>query len=393
VFVIEGHYYERINFLGKAILLTSEFMYDSDTLHIWNTVIDGDSYGSVVSFSNGEDSTSIIQGFTIREGLAARGGGIYCNLSSPRIQHCAIVNNIAEGGGGIYCSESSPTIDSCNIIDNIARWYYRVGSNEPVPDFPAKSGPPGAGCGGGILCVISSNPTISNCTIAHNTAFVSLGPGVGGGIACMQSSPMIAYCAIYKNVAVLGWGGGIVCASSFLTILDCTITHNGASNGGGIFCYDCDMFSVITNTILWDDSPDEIYAYSGAPPVFFVTYSDIEGGWPGAGNLNCCPMFCDQNADNYYLAENSCCVGAGQGGVDIGAFGVGCSGYIRGDANGDGIINSADIVYLMNYLFISGPSPQPWQAGDANCDGKINSADVVYLINYLFIGGPPPCEP
>jgi hypothetical protein len=64
--------------------------------------------------------------------------------------------------------------------------------------------------------------------------------------------------------------------------------------------------------------------------------------------------------------------------------------YIVGDANGDGMINSADVVYLINYLFVGGPAPLPMEAGDANCDGSINSADVVYLINYLFVSGPPP---
>jgi hypothetical protein len=64
--------------------------------------------------------------------------------------------------------------------------------------------------------------------------------------------------------------------------------------------------------------------------------------------------------------------------------------FITGDTNGDGVINSADIVYLINYLFIHGPAPDPLKAGDVNCDGILNSADVVYLINYLFIGGPPP---
>ncbi len=64
----------------------------------------------------------------------------------------------------------------------------------------------------------------------------------------------------------------------------------------------------------------------------------------------------------------------------------------RGDANGDGVINAADVVYLINYLFISGPEPIPMEAGDVNCDGLINASDVVYLINYLFIGGPPPCS-
>ena len=64
--------------------------------------------------------------------------------------------------------------------------------------------------------------------------------------------------------------------------------------------------------------------------------------------------------------------------------------FLRGDANGDGVINSVDIVYLINYLFISGPAPVPLAAGDANSNGVVNAADVVYLVNYLFIGGPPP---
>jgi hypothetical protein len=64
--------------------------------------------------------------------------------------------------------------------------------------------------------------------------------------------------------------------------------------------------------------------------------------------------------------------------------------FLRGDVNANGVINSADVVYLINYLFISGPAPVPWRAGDVNADGAINASDVVYLINYLFIGGPPP---
>ena len=69
---------------------------------------------------------------------------------------------------------------------------------------------------------------------------------------------------------------------------------------------------------------------------------------------------------------------------------VDVSDYIRGDANADGLINIADAVYLLNYLFTGGPAPEPLAAGDANCDGKVDIADVVYLVNYLFLGGPPP---
>jgi CubicO group peptidase (beta-lactamase class C family) len=64
----------------------------------------------------------------------------------------------------------------------------------------------------------------------------------------------------------------------------------------------------------------------------------------------------------------------------------------RGDVNGDGAIDVADILYLINYLFKYGPAPEPSEAGDVNCDSRASISDVVYLINYLFKGGPPPCE-
>lgn len=66
------------------------------------------------------------------------------------------------------------------------------------------------------------------------------------------------------------------------------------------------------------------------------------------------------------------------------------SGHVAGDANGDWIIDIADVMYLINYLYKGGPPPNPLEAGDANCDGFIDSGDVIYLINYLFVGGPIP---
>jgi hypothetical protein len=69
-----------------------------------------------------------------------------------------------------------------------------------------------------------------------------------------------------------------------------------------------------------------------------------------------------------------------------------CYPFIYGDANGDGVIDISDVVYLINYLFIHGPAPVPLAAGDANCDAVVDVSDVVYLINYLFVGGPAPCK-
>lgn len=64
--------------------------------------------------------------------------------------------------------------------------------------------------------------------------------------------------------------------------------------------------------------------------------------------------------------------------------------YLCGDGNADGLVDVADVVYLVNFLYRGGDPPIPEEAGDANCDGIVDIADVVYLINYLYRGGDPP---
>jgi hypothetical protein len=66
-------------------------------------------------------------------------------------------------------------------------------------------------------------------------------------------------------------------------------------------------------------------------------------------------------------------------------------GEVRGDANGDAVINVSDVIYLVNYLFRGGDPPEPIETGDVNCDETTDVADVLYLVNYLYRDGPLPC--
>lgn len=63
-----------------------------------------------------------------------------------------------------------------------------------------------------------------------------------------------------------------------------------------------------------------------------------------------------------------------------------------GDADGSGLLNISDAVYLILYIFSGGPAPNPLMSGDANCSDNVNISDAVYLINYIFSGGPAPCS-
>ncbi len=174
-----GTYVENINYNGKNITVASLFLTTADTSYISQTVIDGNQNGSVVTFDNGEDSTAVLTGFTITNGLGGgvlpnySGGGITCNNSDPSFNNLMITDNLTgDFGAGIYCEYSSPNLKHVVISDNFA-----------------------CTAGAGILCN-NSSPILENVTITSN----STNFGDGGAICCHQnSSPIIINSILWNN--------------------------------------------------------------------------------------------------------------------------------------------------------------------------------------------------
>ena len=67
--------------------------------------------------------------------------------------------------------------------------------------------------------------------------------------------------------------------------------------------------------------------------------------------------------------------------------------FLSGDASKDGIVDVADVVYLINYLYRSGPAPDPPQSADVWPDQVLDISDLVFLLNYLYRHGPAPACP
>jgi hypothetical protein len=64
-----------------------------------------------------------------------------------------------------------------------------------------------------------------------------------------------------------------------------------------------------------------------------------------------------------------------------------------GDVNQSGSVTSADIIWLVGFIFKGQAAPMPCQgAGDVNCTYGVNSADIIHLVNFVFKGGPVPCD-
>jgi hypothetical protein len=103
----------------------------------------------------------------------------------------------------------------------------------------------------------------------------------------------------------------------------------------------------------------------------------------------------ESESDNYRIKVNSggqpSAIGLSEGGSYVVEAGyVHASFVMRGDATGDGLIDVADVLYLVNYLFLGTSAPCPMEAGDVTCDGIVDVADVLFIINYLFLGTSPP---
>ena len=291
---------------GNTAVYSSGGIYCSNSNPtIENCTISGNSAGSHGGGIYCYESSPTISNCTLSENsVTVNGGGIYCCYnSSPTILNCTISgNSVTDGGGGIYCwYSSSPTISNCNISGNMAGNGGGIGCHDyssPIIEncniIGNSVNNPG---GGGIYCYYYCSPTIENCVISGNSA-----DEWGGGIWIRENSnPTIKNCVLSGNSAV-ETGGGIDCWGSSPIIENCTISENSAWNGGGIYCSSSSPTGV--NNIIWANTAltgSQIYVSS--PGSFTCTYSDIQGGWPGEGNIDADPLFTPGPLGDYYLSQ------------------------------------------------------------------------------------------
>jgi len=110
-----------------------------------------------------------------------------------------------------------------------------------------------------------------------------------------------------------------------------------------------------------------------------------------------CPLdsLNDHDGDGWCESEDNCPDHYNPGQEDSNGNDIGdaCDYvYICGDANGDETVNVSDGVYIINYVFVGGPAPDPMESGEVNCDGDVNVSDAVWIINFIFAGGYDPCD-
>ena len=193
-------------------------------------------------------------------------------------------------------------------------------------------------------------------------------------------------------------GGGITfyddCSPN---LINCTITGNEAiDEGGGIYCY-FDPSPTLTNSILWGDRPQEIYFYDAS---ITITYSNIQSGWEGEGNIDADPLFVDPDSGIYYLQVGSPCLSSAncEGAIEIDKDGqarplgsacdMGCYeecdngifGYIS-SSNCDISVYDASLV-LQSVVGLINLSERQKIAADVTGDGTVTALDAALILQY-----------
>lgn len=311
-----------LDFKGKSITVRSEDGPASTTINC-----DGEGHRGFY-FHSGEAAGSVLRGFTISGGSMTDGslpsdggpwnpsskhpvgGGIFCESSSPRIIDCRIRRCSARLGGAIGAVNSNPeiidcTIDSCDAAGN-------------------------DGFGAGIGLVRGSRSTIIDCTIRNNSASYN---SLGAGLFCSQSSAALGNCNITGNSAQgSSKGGGIYVggSSSRMTLEQCIVAHNTAEAGAGIYASAPEYLRMINCTIANNNLSDGpagggihavggiisirncIIWYNGGQAISLVSsssggvsYSDVEGGFSGPGNISADPKFASADSGDYHLQSRN----------------------------------------------------------------------------------------
>jgi parallel beta-helix repeat protein/predicted outer membrane repeat protein len=250
--------------------------------------------GNVSSYKGGAmanyDGSPPMNNCTFIDNRALLGGAIYGADCTPEPTNCTFNGNWAEKGGVIYNSDSCIILDNCKLTGNRAT-------------------------AGGVIYDDEGGSSLINCMLTGNTA-------VSGGVIYSgdESSERLTNCILSGNTAESG-GVVYICDDSGVKLIHCTLAANSADNGNA---FACDSYQQqypssveVSNSILWDGG-SEIWNNDGS--VIAITYSDVQGGWSGEGNIDAEPLFVEPGywdigdiwiEGDYRLRAGSSCIDGG----------------------------------------------------------------------------------
>jgi len=293
ILVARGIYKENINFRGKGIILTSNFIFSNDLEDIDSTIIDGsepndpDTASCVLMYKPdqtfSDDSSAALIGFTLTGGKGTawndehnvgsfyrEGGGILIQYWAPRIRFNIIRDNeaydktglVSAGGGAIRCGDGNPLIENNIILHNRGRY------------------------GGGIVFNYSGG-VIRNNIIAENFG----GEDFAGGGLWILANRFDSKIKVIENNTI--------------------VNNSSVLPGGGIFIWAA-TGNFVRNNIIWGNTAPANAQLRVQGSSAQIIFNDVEGGYTGEGNIDLNP---ELTQPGYYLNNNSPCIDAGKDSV------------------------------------------------------------------------------
>jgi hypothetical protein len=378
----------------------------------------------VVHIENADD-TFLLEGFTVTGGYAwvtggpgpdspsgpYMGGGVRCVRSDdPTIAKCTFRGNFAEMGGGMVNSSNAKviecvflmnaacaqggegggiltggkaTIERCRFIGNQASGGGAMAAGDSSEATVTESVfMDNIASGGGAVISVGGSEAFRSCSFIGNSALS------GGGLRNVGNRMELVNCLFCSNKAETRGGAIDNNANRILLIQNCTFVGNSSPSGNAM---SLGKNISVSSSILWDGG-QEMHDISSIA----VAYSNVQGSWPGEGNINVDPLFADADNNDYHLKSQggrwdrandtwttddviSPCIDAGDpnspigqepfpngGRINMGAYGgtveasksyfgeAPCERIIAGDINGDCRVDFVDLGILADHWLEEG---------------------------------------
>jgi len=367
---------------------------------------------------NGTDASAIVDGFTATAGNATGGIGYYDALGggmiitpsgSPTVQNISFIGNHANGYGGGFYNEGNPALSHVvfknNSCNNSGGGLHTLGS--PVlsdVDFTGNQ----AVSGGGLNIQGSYNTvTINRARFTGNRALSNTYYTSGGGMYVNQGdgSNLTLTNVIFNGNTSTWYGGGMLIFVGDLhmtnvlfsgnwagysgggmdirqvtpVLTNVTFSGNRSYYGGGLYLASSGINMV--NSILWGNAASygsQIYTDNG---TVIATYSDIQGGYSGEGNIDADPMFtapisatvAPTTTGDYHLQITSPAIDAGDNRA------VSVATDLDGNPRKSDIASVPDTGYGEPPIVDMGPYEVTWPIADAGNDQTVKSEVLVTL--------------
>jgi len=436
-----------------VLIGSSEFILDGFTITGGNA----NGYQAVQSSGGGmilSHCDATFENCTFAKNYAKSGGAILnCYYSWPTFINCTFAENAAgDSGGAIFSVEANATMTNCTFISNsaggheggaiklgygtfvltgctfiqnsAARWGGAIYQDRTTSTLTGCTFTGNSALNGGAVKANKGKASMTNCSFQGNWTFLAGGyfDGIGGALIAEFHELELQNCIFSGNRAA-SYGGGAYLSHCEATLTNCTIVGNSAEAtrdgyyGDGVYTVGGD--ACMNNCIFWSNEHEQVSRIG----ALSVTYSCVEDGWAGVGNIDTDPCFVDPghwdpnntpsdpNDDfwvdgDYHLRLLSPCFNTGDpcsdytgqtdmdgdprvryGRVDMGAdelFPLGC------DFEGDEDVDLADFTaFAVHWARTDCSDQNDWCRGaDFNYDGAVNLADVLIFAKlWLFQPG------